>query len=296
MNDRDREVIGLVVVVNGSRGPKLHYRNPKFRSSSFYNRNENTVDETQLPEMNIQHLNSKDSMPSFKDLSTINDAILEDICSLKHSRSDRRFHLEIHEIAFLGYPVRWDGTMLNIIFVTRANVLTSLSNQLFELSQKAALMLLQEAEIFHDPYFDMILGLEDHNPYDGSSSYKLNAQSESSLPSAISSPVVMKSGASSSSMINRSHKDVSSTLLNNSHHDSFSGSRQKRCRKLVDFLNYLTHIEVGSSLCVTLPSGAYFSFHLHSNLSQVLSNLGERVSLKKVSDEFFRVVGQHDDR
>ena len=159
MNDRDREVIGLVVVVNGSRGPKLHYRNPKFRSSSFSNRNENDLlDETQLSERkNIQHLNNTEAVPSsFKDISTIDDVVLEDICSLKHSRSDRRFHLEIHEIAFLGYPVRWESTMLNVVFVTRANVLTSLSNQLFELSQKAALMLLQEAEIFHDPYFDAV--------------------------------------------------------------------------------------------------------------------------------------------
>ena len=163
MNDRDREVIGLVIVVNGSRGPKLLYRNPKFQSSFPSNHNQNaSFDETRLSSMERSNMTQLESgvsvQSSFKDISSINDyVLLQDIIDLKHSRCDRRFHLEIDEIAFLGYPVRWENTMLNVVFVTRANVLTSLSNQLCDLSRKAALMLLQEAEIFHDPYFDTVI-------------------------------------------------------------------------------------------------------------------------------------------
>ena len=46
--------------------------------------------------------------------------------------------------------------MLHLVFATRANVSSKLTDQLSKLSQKAALMLLQEAEIMKDLSFDSV--------------------------------------------------------------------------------------------------------------------------------------------
>ena len=62
-----------------------------------------------------------------------------------------------NSVAFIGYPVQWDKTlMLHLVFATRANVSSKLTDQLSKLSQKAALMLLQEAEIMRDLSFDSV--------------------------------------------------------------------------------------------------------------------------------------------
>ncbi|XP_063712347.1 GATOR1 complex protein NPRL3-like isoform X2 [Symsagittifera roscoffensis] len=256
----ERDVIGLVLTLSGSRGNELLYRNPLYRQPFTNSPNDTIVSE----QTNSQAKENQESLRTdkFTEFSAFDDALLENICVLKHNRS-RSFHLEIDSVAFIGYPVQWDKTlMLHLVFATRANVSSKLTDQLSKLSQKAALMLLQEAEIMRDLSFDSIHFSEDTNRSNDESLFRSPVYSPSQ-PRSLTTLAENQSSPSAATSPPR-------VLLKQ---QSYLGSKQRKCRRLVDFLNFLTCVEVGTSLCLTLPSGAPFSCHIHANPQKVQAEI-----------------------
>ena len=152
----ERDIIGLAVVSSGSQGNELLYRNPKYKHHvSGRGVSENTDDDLLAHSSSIASATKEmASFTEFKDFSSFDNQLLQHICVLNHSRIGRPFHLEIDRVAFIGYPVSWGVKRLHLVFATKANISTQLVEQLCSLSHKAALMLLQEAEILNDLSFD----------------------------------------------------------------------------------------------------------------------------------------------
>ena len=98
----DKDIIGLALILCGSRGNELFYRNPKFIPRETTSTSSARTDELESIS-GPSSLNNRANIitaDDFREFSSFDDELVNHICVVKHNRG-RTFHLEIDKVRIL---------------------------------------------------------------------------------------------------------------------------------------------------------------------------------------------------